>query len=257
MDKRLRVSAHDGSGSSNVDSYPLQRGQDRHSARPGATRRSPSSVRTMTGLARAVRTVVRTLPGRGGRRGRARHGRRPLRTSARRCAARPRTRGRRGARPDVRARERRRRAAAADRRRARRRRRLHRADLALALAHAGAQGGDRRRRPRRHDADASPPTCSPASWTSTSTSCAARSRAVADLLSAADEAHVTCPRGTDLRLDLSGREGIADDGDLTAPGAFGNLPVRRGLHRAGRGRGHGRDALAGLASGSSRATRRT
>jgi leucyl aminopeptidase (aminopeptidase T) len=57
----------------------------------------------------------------------------------------------------------------------------------------------------------------------------ARSLAVADLLSAADEAHVTCPRGTDLRLDLSGREAIADDGDLTAPGSFGNLPCGEGF----------------------------
>jgi len=56
-----------------------------------------------------------------------------------------------------------------------------------------------------------------------------RSRVVADLLSAADEAHVTCPRGTDLHLDLSGREAIADDGDLTAPGAFGNLPCGEGF----------------------------
>ena len=58
---------------------------------------------------------------------------------------------------------------------------------------------------------------------------AARSRAVAELLTAADGAHVTCPRGTDLRLDLSGRAGIADDGDLTAPGAFGNLPCGEGF----------------------------
>ena len=57
----------------------------------------------------------------------------------------------------------------------------------------------------------------------------ARSRVVADLLSTADEAHVTCPRGTDLRLDLHGREAIADDGDLTAPGAFGNLPCGEGF----------------------------
>jgi aminopeptidase len=57
----------------------------------------------------------------------------------------------------------------------------------------------------------------------------ARSHAVADLLGAADEAHVTCPRGTDLRLDLSGRRGLADDGDLTAPGAFGNLPCGEGF----------------------------
>jgi len=53
---------------------------------------------------------------------------------------------------------------------------------------------------------------------------AARSRAVADLLDAADQAHVSCPHGTEFTLDLSGRQGIADDGDLRAPGAFGNLP---------------------------------
>jgi leucyl aminopeptidase (aminopeptidase T) len=57
----------------------------------------------------------------------------------------------------------------------------------------------------------------------------ARSKAVTDLLSAAGEAHVTCPRGTDLRLDLAGREGIADDGDLTTPGSFGNLPCGEGF----------------------------
>jgi leucyl aminopeptidase (aminopeptidase T) len=58
---------------------------------------------------------------------------------------------------------------------------------------------------------------------------ARRSRAVADLLTAADSAHVTCPRGTDLTIDLSGRTAIADDGDLTQPGAFGNLPCGEGF----------------------------
>jgi leucyl aminopeptidase (aminopeptidase T) len=58
---------------------------------------------------------------------------------------------------------------------------------------------------------------------------AARSRAVADLLTAAGSARVTCPRGTDLTLDLTGRSGIADDGDLTADGAFGNLPCGEGF----------------------------
>ena len=53
---------------------------------------------------------------------------------------------------------------------------------------------------------------------------ARRSRAVARLLSEAGQAHLTCPLGTDLRLELGGREGIPDDGDLTAPGAWGNLP---------------------------------
>ena len=56
-----------------------------------------------------------------------------------------------------------------------------------------------------------------------------RSHAIADLLDKGTEAHVTCPRGTDLRLDLRGRQGIADDGDLTAPGAFGNLPCGEGF----------------------------
>src|ERR671916_2936584 len=58
---------------------------------------------------------------------------------------------------------------------------------------------------------------------------AARSRAVAELLTDADEAHVTCPRGSDLRVDLTGRAGIADDGDLTDKGAFGNLPCGEGF----------------------------
>jgi leucyl aminopeptidase (aminopeptidase T) len=57
----------------------------------------------------------------------------------------------------------------------------------------------------------------------------ARSRAVSALLEAADEARVTCPRGTDLRLDIAGREGFPDDGDLSAPGSFGNLPCGEGF----------------------------
>ena len=60
---------------------------------------------------------------------------------------------------------------------------------------------------------------------------ARRSRAIADLLSGADAAHVTCPRGSDLRLDLSGRTAIADDGDLTRARRVRQPAVRRGLHR--------------------------
>jgi leucyl aminopeptidase (aminopeptidase T) len=56
-----------------------------------------------------------------------------------------------------------------------------------------------------------------------------RSRAVARLLTEAAEAHVTCPAGTDFRLDLTGRAGISDDGDLRAPGSFGNLPCGEGF----------------------------
>ena len=57
----------------------------------------------------------------------------------------------------------------------------------------------------------------------------ARSAAVARALGDADEAHLTSPLGSDLRLDLRGRDGISDDGDLTAPGAFGNLPCGEGF----------------------------
>ena len=56
-----------------------------------------------------------------------------------------------------------------------------------------------------------------------------RSARLADLITDSDAARVTCPRGTDLLLDLTGRAGIADDGDLTAPGAFGNLPCGEGF----------------------------
>ena len=58
---------------------------------------------------------------------------------------------------------------------------------------------------------------------------AARSRAVAELLSAGTRAHVTCPRGTDLKLAIDGRAGTSDDGDLGESGAFGNLPCGEGF----------------------------
>ncbi len=58
---------------------------------------------------------------------------------------------------------------------------------------------------------------------------ARRSAAVAALLSSEATATITCPHGTDITLDLTGREGISDDGDLRAPGAFGNLPCGEGF----------------------------
>lgn len=58
---------------------------------------------------------------------------------------------------------------------------------------------------------------------------AARCKAVADLLTEADEARFTCPKGSDFTFDLRGRTGIPDDGDLTAKGAFGNLPCGEGF----------------------------
>jgi leucyl aminopeptidase (aminopeptidase T) len=58
---------------------------------------------------------------------------------------------------------------------------------------------------------------------------AARCRAVAALLTDADDAQLTCPHGSDLRLDLRGRTAISDEGDLSARGAFGNLPCGEGF----------------------------
>jgi leucyl aminopeptidase (aminopeptidase T) len=56
-----------------------------------------------------------------------------------------------------------------------------------------------------------------------------KGHAVADALGAAFEAHITDANGTDIRLDLSGREAIPDAGELTEPGAFGNLPCGEGF----------------------------
>src|SRR4051794_21783402 len=56
-----------------------------------------------------------------------------------------------------------------------------------------------------------------------------KGHAVADALDRAGEAHITDSNGTDLRLDLSGREAIPDAGELTERGAFGNLPCGEGF----------------------------
>jgi aminopeptidase len=56
-----------------------------------------------------------------------------------------------------------------------------------------------------------------------------KGHAVADALDRASEARMTDASGTDLRLDLSGREAIPDAGELTEPGAFGNLPCGEGF----------------------------
>jgi aminopeptidase len=66
---------------------------------------------------------------------------------------------------------------------------------------------------------------------------AARSKAVAALLSDGLTAHVTCPEGSELTVDLANRSGIADDGDLTGPGAFGNLPCGEGFIAPAGGQG--------------------
>jgi leucyl aminopeptidase (aminopeptidase T) len=52
---------------------------------------------------------------------------------------------------------------------------------------------------------------------------------IATRLSSAGEARLTCANGSDLRLSLEGREALADDGRLGAPGSFGNLPCGEGF----------------------------
>jgi leucyl aminopeptidase (aminopeptidase T) len=56
-----------------------------------------------------------------------------------------------------------------------------------------------------------------------------KGHAVAQALDRAAEARITDSNGTDLRLDLSGRKAIPDAGELTEPGAFGNLPCGEGF----------------------------
>jgi leucyl aminopeptidase (aminopeptidase T) len=56
-----------------------------------------------------------------------------------------------------------------------------------------------------------------------------KGRALADALTAASEARITCPNGSDLQLGLEGRKAISDAGELSAPGAFGNLPCGEGF----------------------------
>jgi leucyl aminopeptidase (aminopeptidase T) len=67
-----------------------------------------------------------------------------------------------------------------------------------------------------------------------------RGAEVAAALTAASEARITSAGGTDLRLELGGREGISDDGNLSAPGAFGNLPCGEGFIAPLEGRTEGR-----------------
>lgn len=56
-----------------------------------------------------------------------------------------------------------------------------------------------------------------------------RGHAIADALNAGSEARLTCPNGSDLRMSLEGRTAIPDAGELTEPGAFGNLPCGEGF----------------------------
>jgi leucyl aminopeptidase (aminopeptidase T) len=56
-----------------------------------------------------------------------------------------------------------------------------------------------------------------------------RGHAIADALTRTERAVITCPNGSRLEIDLRGREGIPDAGELTDRGAFGNLPCGEGF----------------------------
>jgi leucyl aminopeptidase (aminopeptidase T) len=57
----------------------------------------------------------------------------------------------------------------------------------------------------------------------------ARTLQITELLEQADTAHVACAHGSDLTLDLTGRSGLADYGEISSGNKFGNLPAGEGF----------------------------
>ncbi len=76
-----------------------------------------------------------------------------------------------------------------------------------------------------------------------------RGAAVAAALDSGAEARITCPLGSDLRLGIEGRSAIPDAGELTAPGAFGNLPCGEGFIAPMEGSTEGTLIVAGSIAG--------
>jgi leucyl aminopeptidase (aminopeptidase T) len=73
-----------------------------------------------------------------------------------------------------------------------------------------------------------------------------RGRELADLLTAGGEAHITTADGSDLVLNIEGRDGVPDSGELTEPGAFGNLPCGEGFISPHHGSGSGKLVVDGV-----------
>jgi leucyl aminopeptidase (aminopeptidase T) len=76
-----------------------------------------------------------------------------------------------------------------------------------------------------------------------------KGNAIADALTGASEARITCPNGSDLRLGLGGRTAIPDAGELTETGAFGNLTAGEGFIAPVEGTGEGRLVVDGSIAG--------
>ena len=73
----------------------------------------------------------------------------------------------------------------------------------------------------------------------------ARTLQITELLDGADSAHVACAHGSDLTLDLTGRRGLADYGEISSGNRFGNLPAGEGFTSPVSG--HGTLAVTSLA----------
>jgi leucyl aminopeptidase (aminopeptidase T) len=56
-----------------------------------------------------------------------------------------------------------------------------------------------------------------------------RGWAIVNALNHGSEVRITCRHGSDLTFSIEGRDGIVDAGELTAEGAFGNLPCGEGF----------------------------
>jgi leucyl aminopeptidase (aminopeptidase T) len=67
-----------------------------------------------------------------------------------------------------------------------------------------------------------------------------RGGAIAEALTAGSEVRITSAEGSDFTFSVEGRNGIPDAGDLTAAGAFGNLPCGEGFIAPVEGTAQGR-----------------
>ena len=56
-----------------------------------------------------------------------------------------------------------------------------------------------------------------------------RGWAIVNALNQGSQVRITCRNGSDLTFSIEGREGIVDAGELSAKGAFGNLPCGEGF----------------------------
>lgn len=69
---------------------------------------------------------------------------------------------------------------------------------------------------------------------------AAETKAIAELITAAEDVTVRSPHGTDITFSVKGRPGHCDDGLYTKPGAWGNLPAGEAYTAPLEGIGRGR-----------------